>query len=216
MTGDETASAYDRWAAVYETDRNRTRDLDGAVLRGAGLPLAGAVVVEIGCGTGRNTEFLAAHAARVLALDFSEGMLAKAQARCAGRPVRFVAQDIRTRWPAEDASIDVAVTDLVLEHIEDLAPIFAEAARVLRPGGVFHVSELHPAMQRDGKQANFTDPATGAEVRVPAFRHTIPEFVNTAIAAGLVLRRLDEWFIDEVDRTAGRPRLLTLLLERHR
>lgn len=213
-TRDPTATAYDRWSAVYETDRNRTRDLDGMVLRGAGLPLAGAAVLEIGCGTGRNTVYLAEAAARVLAIDFSEGMLEKARARCAGRPVRFVAQDIRTRWPADDASIDVAVTDLVLEHVEDLAPIFAEAARVLRPGGVFHVSELHPTMQLDGKQANFADPATGAEVRVPAFRHTIPEFVNTAVAAGLVLRRLDEWFIDAADRAAGRPRLLTLLLAR--
>lgn len=213
-TRDPTAAAYDRWSAVYETDRNRTRDLDGSVLRGAGLPLAGASVLEIGCGTGRNTVFLAEAAARVLAIDFSEGMLEKARTRCAGRRVRFVAQDIRTRWPADDASIDVAVTDLVLEHVEDLAPIFGEAARVLRSGGLFHVSELHPVMQLDGKQANFTDPATGNEIRVPAFRHSVSEFVNTAIAAGLVVRRLDEWFVDDADRTAGRPRLLTLLLER--
>lgn len=208
------ASAYDRWAPHYDDDRNRTRDLDGVVLRGAGLPLDGASVLEIGCGTGRNTLFLTEAADEVLAIDFSDGMLGKARARCTGRRVRFVAQDIRAAWPTADATIDVAVTNLVLEHIADLAPIFAEATRVLRPGGIFFVSELHPTMQRDGKQANFADPATGAEIRVPAFRHTIPEFVNTAIATGLMLRRLDEWFLDDADRAADRPRLLTLVFAR--
>lgn len=201
------ANAYDRWSASYDAARNTTRDLDGRVLRDARLPLAGARVLEIGCGTGRNTVFLAAQAREVVALDFSEGMLAQARTRCAGLPVRFAAQDLRTRWPVGDATIDVAVTDLVLEHIEDLAPIYAEAARVLRPGGVFFVSELHPAMQRAGKQANFTDPATGTEHRIPAYRHDVAAFVNGGIGAGLVLRRLDEWRLGADD---DHPRLLTL------
>lgn len=38
-------------------------------------------------------------------------------------------------WPVEDASIDVCVSDWVLEHIEDVDAWFREAARVLRPGG---------------------------------------------------------------------------------
>jgi ubiquinone/menaquinone biosynthesis C-methylase UbiE len=165
-------------------------------------------VLEIGCGTGRNTVFLAERAREVVALDFSQGMLAQARERCAGMPVRFVAQDLRTPWPVADATIDIALTDLVLEHIAELAPIFGQAARVLRPGGVFFVSELHPAMQRAGKQANFIDPATGAEQRIPAYRHDVAEFVNGGIGAGLVLRRLDEWRLAADD---ANPRLLTLL-----
>jgi len=202
------ATAYDRWSASYDADRNTTRDLDGMALRAAGLPLLGARVLEIGCGTGRNTVFLAAQASDVLALDFSRGMLDQATARCTGLQVRFVAGDLRSRWPTADASIDVAVVDLVLEHIEDLAPIFAETARVLRPGGVFFVSELHPAMQRAGMQANFTDPATGTEQRIQAYRHDVADFVNRGIGAGLVLRRLDEWRLAATD---DHPRLLTLL-----
>ena len=41
------------------------------------------------------------------------------------------------RWPLDDASVDLAVSDFVLEHVEDPDAFVAELARVLRPGGVF-------------------------------------------------------------------------------
>ena len=53
------ARAYDQWAETYDTDPNRTRELAGQVLRKIDLPVSGLEVVEIGCGTGRNTEWLA-------------------------------------------------------------------------------------------------------------------------------------------------------------
>ncbi len=41
------------------------------------------------------------------------------------------------RWPIADQSVDVVVSDFVLEHVEDPSTYFSEVARVLRPGGVF-------------------------------------------------------------------------------
>src|SRR5207245_2491950 len=79
----------------------------------------------------------------------------------AAEHVRFVQHDLRMPWPVAAASIDVAVGNLVLEHIESLAPVFAEAARVVRPGGQLFICELHPARQRRGGQAHFTYAATG-------------------------------------------------------
>ena len=81
--GKETgiAAAYDRWAETYDTDPNRTRELAAEVLRGVGLPIAERDLVEIGCGTGRNTEWLATQAANITALDFSERMLRQAATR---------------------------------------------------------------------------------------------------------------------------------------
>ena len=66
----EIAAAYDRWAETYDTDLNRTRELAAAVLRQSNLKLAGRNVIEIGCGTGHNTEWLAERASSVLAMDF--------------------------------------------------------------------------------------------------------------------------------------------------
>jgi len=91
--------------------------------------------------------------------------------------------------------------------------VFAQAARVLRPGGRLFVSELHPYRQLAGSQARYTDPATREVVRVPAYLHQVSEFVNAAIGAGLTLAHLGEWRDDAGERSAA-PRLLTLELRR--
>ena len=68
----EIASAYNEWAKTYDTDQNRTRDLAGQVLRRVALNIHHRRVIEVGCGTGRNTEWLASAPARdIIALDFS-------------------------------------------------------------------------------------------------------------------------------------------------
>src|SRR5437868_9736518 len=129
------ARAYDRWAAQYDSDRNATRDLDAEVVRGAPLRIAGRRVLELGCGTGKNSVWLASAARELVALDFSAGMLAVARERVGVANARFVEHDIRARWPVGDGEIDVVVGNLVLEHVHDLAPVYAEAARVLAPSG---------------------------------------------------------------------------------
>lgn len=209
----EVARAYDHWAASYDADRNVTRDLDAQVLRRAPLAVAGRDVLELGCGTGKNTAWLAEHARSVVALDFSAGMLARARERLGDSRVRFVRHDVREPWPVPDASVDVVIGNLVLEHVGDLAPIYAEATRVLRPRGQLWLCELHPERQRQGGQAHFTDAATGETVHVAAHRHTVGEYVNGGIAAGLVLRHLGEWLEDGAQGDAA-PRLLSVLFEK--
>ena len=209
----DVAQAYDDWAASYDADRNATRDLDAAVVRNAQLPVARADVLELGCGTGKNTDWLAARARTVLALDFSAGMLARARMRVKAASVRFVQHDIRSEWPVPLESIDLVMGNLVLEHIQNLTPIYAEAARVLRPGGRLWLCELHPERQRLGSQAHFSHSATGATIHVPAFRHTASEYVNGGIDAGLTLLSLREWLEERAAREAP-PRLISVLFQK--
>ena len=207
------ASAYDRWAAQYDSDRNATRDLDADVVRRSPLDLAGRRVLELGCGTGKNSAWLAERAGELVALDFSPGMLDVARSRVRAPNVRFVQHDIRAPWPVDAGCVDVVIGNLVLEHVRDLAPLFAEAARVLSAGGQLFLCELHPYRQLRGGQAHFTDGATRETVPVTAFLHSTSEYVNGAIAAGLELRHLGEWL--EPDAPEGAPpRLLSLLFER--
>jgi ubiquinone/menaquinone biosynthesis C-methylase UbiE len=211
--GAEIARAYDRWARTYDTDANATRDLDAEVLRRSSLVIDGRDVLELGCGTGKNTGWLAERARRVIAMDFSPGMLDVARGRVPSDRVRLVQHDIRERWPIDDASVDLVIGNLILEHLSNVAPIFAEAARVLRPGGVMYSCELHPYRQLRGGQAHFTDEWSGEVVFAPAFQHTIAEYVNAAVASGLSIQRLDEWTESGIASPAI-PRLLSIQLAR--
>ncbi|HUM14877.1 MAG TPA: GNAT family N-acetyltransferase [Candidatus Nitrosotalea sp.] len=209
----DVAAAYDEWAETYDRDANRTRDLAAATLRQSGLDLGGRDVLEIGCGTGRNTEWLVEQGARVTALDFSAGMLRRAQARLGSAPVRFVKHDVRAAWPLVAGSVDCVIAALVLEHVEDVAAFFEECGRVVRVGGEVWLAELHPIRQLQGGGAEFTRPRTEERVRVAAFLHDVAEYVSAGIRVGFTLREMGE----SRDPGAGRfvaPQLLWLRFRR--
>jgi ubiquinone/menaquinone biosynthesis C-methylase UbiE len=209
----DVAQAYDRWSRRYDDDHNATRDLDARVVRQSPLHVSGARVLELGCGTGKNSEWLAAQAHSLVALDFSPGMLDVARRRVRSERVRFVEHDITRPWPVEPSSIDVVIGNLVLEHVRELGPIYAEAARVLRPGGALFLCELHPYRQLRGGQAHFEDEETNETIPVTAYRHSVSEYVNGGIAAGLTLHALGE-HVEESAPDGAPPRLLSVLFER--
>lgn len=204
---------YDSWSASYDQDRNLTRDLDGQLLRSALADPAAdrdfqkPAILEIGCGTGKNTDYLSGIGTHVLALDFSEGMLQKARANVRGSNVTFQAADITRPWPCEDASIGLIACDLVLEHVEDLDFIFAEAGRVLAEEGRFFISELHPYRQYQGGRAHFQQDGTTVEIQ--AFVHHLTDFLAAAERAGLQLAWLREHW-HEQDQGQP-PRLVTFM-----
>lgn len=200
------ADGYDRWADTYDSAANATRDACAIELRSQPLELAGARVLELGCGTGANTVWLAERAAEVIAIDFAPRMLDCARRRATARNINFAAHDINRRLPLDDGVIDVVIETLVLEHVAKLDRLFAEVSRVLRPGGVFMISELHPYRQLMGKQARFLDGETDTELLIEAWPHTITEFVNAILGAGLSLVRVAE----HPDDAAGFPRLFSL------
>jgi malonyl-CoA O-methyltransferase len=203
--------AYTAWSATFDADANRTRDLDGEVTRRTLGDRHFGAVLEIGCGTGKNTALFADVAERVLALDFSDGMLAAARAKIQAPHVTFQAADLTARWPCDDASFDLVACNLVLEHIEHLQPVFLEAARCLVPGGVFYVSELHPFRQYEGTKARFVD-EQNVTTHVPAFVHNVSDFLDAAARAGLGLAQFREWWhADDVKRP---PRLVTMEVRR--
>lgn len=203
-------NAYTTWATTYDHAPNRTRDLDQEITRQTLSGLHFPTILETGCGTGKNTAFLAELGDEVHALDFSEGMLAQAQAKITVPHVTFTPADLTQRWPSPDQWATLVMCNLVLEHIENLTFIFAEAARVLTPGGHFYISELHPFRQYQGTQANFQH---GEDtIQIPAFVHHFSDFVKAARANGLHLENCGEWWHAEDQGLP--PRLVTFIFRK--
>ena len=181
-------------------------------------------MLDLGCGTGRHTFWLAAAGARVTAVDFSQGMLERARRKVAGTEVRVILHDLQEPVPFEDTSFDAVVSGLVLEHIRDPRAFFMEAHRVLRPGGRAVVSAMHPAMFLRDAWARFTDPDSGDVVAPGSLPHQLGDFVMATLEAGFTLRGVGEYapepaFVERhprAERCLGWPMLVVLELRAHR
>jgi len=203
--------AYNTWASQYDTNNNKTRDLEGQALRVLLAAIPFDSVLEIGCGTGKNTEWFATKAKKITAVDFSDEMLSKAREKITSQKVQFKQADITFPWAFIDEQYDLISFSLVLEHIYNLDHIFKEASRSLKAGGHIYVGELHPYKQYTGTKARF-DTGDGLQV-VECFNHHTSEFIQTAKNHGLMLADLNEFFDDE--QKAEIPRILTLLFKKN-
>jgi malonyl-CoA O-methyltransferase len=192
MTDSRTRTGYDRWAPVYDRDGNPLQGLEGPHVRALAGDVRGLKVLDLGCGTGRHSLWLAQQGAEVTGVDFSDGMLAEARKKPGADPIRFVVHDLAQPLPFPDATFDLVVSGLVLEHLIDLAVFFREARRVLKLGGFAVISEIHPAMMLVGTEARFTDPITGELVKPGSYPHQICDFVMAAVRAGFQLDHLSE------------------------
>ena len=202
--------AYDNWSVTYDSDQNRTRDLDQVVTEKTLANLRCKSILEIGCGTGKNTRLLSRIGEKIEAVDFSEGMISLAKEKLKSSNVTFSVADITHPWHCDNSSVDLIVCNLVLEHIENLSFIFSEAFRVLIPGGHFFLSELHPFRQYQGTQANFQTSQGTTEIQ--AFVHHISDFLNAAKSSGFRLKTFKEWW-HETDQNKP-PRLVSFLFKK--
>jgi malonyl-CoA O-methyltransferase len=202
--------AYDEWSQTYDSDRNLTRDLDRQIMLETFTDRHFDSILEIGCGTGKNTLFLAYVGTRLHALDFSEGMIEQAREKVKADHVRFSVADLTQSWPCDDQAYDLVVCNLVLEHIEELSFIFSEAFRVLENGGRFLINELHPFRQYEGKKAIYNHGEGVTEI--PAFVHHISDFLKAASQSGFALVNLDErWHAEDSNKP---PRIISLVFEK--
>ncbi len=145
------------------------------------------VALDAACGTGRFAEFLARRGHRVIGVDSSPDMLARARRRVPDGQFRLGELH---RLPLPDDSVDVIVCALALEHVP-LQPVFAEFARVLRPGGNLVISDMHHEQVTRGSVMSALGPA-GEPWIAATYRHPLGDYVRAALSLGFQVRECEE------------------------
>jgi SAM-dependent methyltransferase len=184
-----TERGYDNWALTYDGEPNGAFPLLDGVL----LPLLDAlppgVSVDAACGTGRISRRLAERGHRVLGFDLSPGMLEVAVANVPGATFGLAPM---TAMPVAGASADSVVCTLALSHLEDLGSFFAEAARVLKPGGDLIIGDTRghfigsPLYPLTGQLADGT---TGY---LRNWRHSTGAYVRAGLRHGFTVLACEE------------------------
>jgi SAM-dependent methyltransferase len=192
-----TVTAYQQYSASYDAEA-------GGGLFATDEPVvaeylggrAAGVALDAACGTGRFAEFLSRCGHQVIGIDSSPDMLAYARRRVPEGEFHVGELD---RLPLPDDSVDVIVCALALVHIPHLQPVFAEFARVLRPGGDLVISDVHFELVTRGSVITARGPA-GEPCLVATYRHQLGDYLRPALSVGLQARRCEE---PRVSRLAG-------------
>jgi SAM-dependent methyltransferase len=165
-----------------------------------GVPRQGERVLDVACGPGIVMRALAATGAFVVGIDLTLAMLREARDAGGAR----VAGDALT-LPFADAVFDLVVSRNATHHMTSPGEVFAECARVLRPGGRLVHEDM--AAAEDLGERDFQE--TIERLRDPAHARTLPpsETRGLLIAAGLCLERQEVFFLGlDFDEWVDRPR----------
>jgi ubiquinone/menaquinone biosynthesis C-methylase UbiE len=184
----DVGDGYARWSQTYDEPGNPLIAAEQAVVWSLLDELAPGRALDAACGTGRHARRLLERGHAVIGVDATPEMLMRARERVPG--ARFERGDLRD-LPLEEASVDLAVCALALEHLEDLTLPIAELARVVRPGGQVIVSDIHPVLSAIGG-APFFRAADGTSAYVRGHPHSHADYLDALAAAGLSLRRCVE------------------------
>ncbi|HZH43585.1 MAG TPA: bifunctional 2-polyprenyl-6-hydroxyphenol methylase/3-demethylubiquinol 3-O-methyltransferase UbiG [Lysobacter sp.] len=143
------------------------------------VPLAGARVLDVGCGGGLLSEALAREGAQVTAIDLAPELIKVARLHTleSGLTVDYRVQPVEAVAEELPGAFDAVTCMEMLEHVPDPAAVIAACARLLRPGGRLFVSTLNRT------PAAFALAIVGAEYvarLLPKGTHRYEDFIRPA------------------------------------
>jgi SAM-dependent methyltransferase len=191
----DVRSGYGEWVETYEQTVQDAMDLE--LLDGLReVPWAQMkTAADLGCGTGRTGAWLRERGVEAIdGVDLTPEMLAVARERGVHR--KLVEADVADTG-LDSGAYDLVITSLVDEHLADLRPLYAEAARLARPGGTYVLVGYHPQFIMATGMPTHYDSASGEPVAIETHVHQISDHVRAARAAGWALEEMSERLIDD-------------------
>ena len=179
---DEAGAAYDGWADWYEDYLQH----DGyRVAAETLLDLVGpgdGACLDYGCGVGHQLPMLESLGWTTFGFDLSADMLRRA----AARSDRLLARADAGSFPFASGRFAAVTTSLTHTDVDDVGVVFAEVARVLRPGGRFATVAVHPCFA--GPTASWTD--DGGVSIGPGYHSTERRFVGSGVRLRVGVRHV--------------------------
>lgn len=135
---------WDNAAAAFAEDQEMSEyaESNKAVIETRFRRLNGERVLDLGCGYGWYTDFFARIGANAVGVDGSERMIAIAREKYPSS--EFTLADIEKPLPFDNGCFDIVFSNQVLMDIENADFVISECERVLKDGGVFYFSIVHP------------------------------------------------------------------------
>lgn len=219
-----TDEGYSRWAREYDDYPNPLIMIEEPIVRALVETSLGATqgrrVLEVACGTGRHTLWLAkmSSAPVITAVEPNREMLAIARAKASelaassdrGTPSITWLEGEAAHLPVADASFDVVLNALSMEHVPTVEPVLREMHRALAPRGSLVVSVYHPYFLLKGVPTHFASGADGVEYEMPTYVHHAADYLTTLIDLDMKLTHFHEPIVDDA-LIARRPNM-----EKHR
>lgn len=187
MHRQQITHTYDRWAATYDSFPNPLIAIEQVAVWSLLRWIPCETLLDAATGTGRHALHLARQGKRVTAVDGNQAMLeiARQKAKNEGLSIDFRQEELNALSFA-DGSFDLVLCALALSHNPDPTEPCAELARMVRPGGVVLISDLHPFMQEVmGGAASEIELADGQAHPFPLFHREVSAYEEAVTAAGL-------------------------------
>jgi SAM-dependent methyltransferase len=191
---------YGEWAGHYERSVHDEMDLRLLARLHTVAWDRVSTAIDLACGTGRIGAWLRSRGvANVDGVDVTPEMLEQAMAKQVYRSVR-IADVTDTSLPAR--SYDLAIQVLADEHLPDIAPLYREAARIVRDGGELVIVGYHPFFLLNGLPTHFHRSSDGEPLTIESHIHLMSDHVRAALAAGWTLAEMEEGIVDDAWLTA--------------
>ncbi len=208
-TYDDIAEWYDQWIGTHPMSEDPFFLVANALID----RVAGERICDLACGQGRVARHLADRGARIVGIDLSARLLAIARHHEETNPrgIEYVQADAQNLDEQALGLFDGVICFLALMDIPDLALTLHSVARILRPGGWFVFSILHPCFHTSQSGEIETpegmvrtigryfveghwrsETRSGPPGKIGAYHRTLSTYINTLTAAGLQLVHLSE------------------------